>query len=210
MLASGLLGWFTNGHGMMALLTQNWLLGTLIIAVIVFCETGLVVMPFLPGDSLLFTTGALLGLTGIAPYVSILIITLAAILGDATNYSIGRSRLGQALMTRGWIKDAHLDKAQAYFDRFGGPTITLGRFVPIVRTVAPFVAGLTGMCPRRFLMFNVLGGTVWCSGLILAGYWLGQVSWIHDHLTLMSLGIVFLSLVPVLAHAGRNLHTEPV
>lgn len=210
MLSSLLPGWFTNSQGMADLLSQNWLLGTLVVASVVFCETGLVVMPFLPGDSLLLTTGALLGLTGVSPYAPLMIIGLAAILGDAANYSIGRSRLGHALLSRGWVKQDHLEIARAYFERFGGLTITVGRFIPVVRTMAPFLAGLTDMKPRRFLMYNVLGGIVWCGSVILAGFWLGQAPWIQDNLRWLLLGAVMVALLTLLAHARRSLKTERV
>ena len=123
----------------MAVLSQNWLLGTLVIAAIVFVETGLAVMPFLPGDSLLFTAGAFLGLASISPLIPMAIVCVAAIAGDATNYAIGRSSLGHQIIRRGWVKPRHLKQTRSWFDRFGGPTITIGRFVPIVRTLAPFM-----------------------------------------------------------------------
>ena len=200
MLSTGLLSWLSSDQGMMNLLVQNWLLGTAVIATIVFCETGLVVLPFLPGDSLLFAAGAFLGLSGISPLLPIGLITMAAVAGDGTNYAIGRSRIGQQLVKRGWIKPHHLDKTRRYFDRFGGPTVTIGRFVPVVRTVAPFMAGLSGMCPRRFAVYNVLGAIVWCGGLMMAGVWLGKVTWAREHLTWLSMGIVAVSMVPVLFH----------
>jgi membrane-associated protein len=198
MLSSGLLGWLGNDQAILTLLAQNWLLGVIIIAAIIFCETGLVVMPFLPGDSLLFATGAFLGLSGTAPLVPIMLITAAAILGDSTNYAIGRSRLGQQLIKRGWVKPKHLSKTRAYFERYGGITVTIGRFIPVVRTIAPFLAGLSGMCPRRFAAYNVIGGILWCNGLILAGFWLGKITWIREHMTWFSLAIVVVSLLPVL------------
>ena len=129
--------WLTSENGLMALLAQNWVLGTLIIALIIFVETGLVIMPFLPGDSLLFAAGAFLGLAGIDPLTSIAIITAAAIAGDALNYTIGSSRWGQKLAHSRWIKPAHMERAREYFARFGAMTITVARFVPIVRTLAP-------------------------------------------------------------------------
>ena len=173
MLSTGLLAWLGNDHGLMNLMTQHWLLGVLVVAGVVFCETGLVVMPFLPGDSLLFATGAFLGMNGISPLTAVAIVTLAAFLGDTVNYRIGRSAWGQQLLRRGWIKSSHLAKARAWFDHWGAPTITIGRFVPVVRTVAPFVAGLTGMRARRFAIYNLLGSVLWCSGTLLAGSWLG-------------------------------------
>ncbi|HAL36673.1 MAG TPA: alkaline phosphatase [Polaromonas sp.] len=206
MISSGLLSWLGSDQGMMNLLAQNWLLGIGVIAAIIFFETGLVILPFLPGDSLLFATGTFLGLSGISPFVAIALITLAAVAGDGANFAIGRSRVGQYLVRRAWIKPRHLTKTRAYFDRFGSPTVTIGRFVPVVRTVAPFMAGLSGMCPRRFAFYNVIGAIVWCSCLIMAGFWLGQVPWVKDHLTWMSIGIVATSIIPVLAHLTPRLN----
>ena len=200
MISAALLTWFGSDQGLMAVLSHNWLLGTLIIAAIVFVETGLVVMPFLPGDSLLFAAGAFLGLAGISPLIPMAIVCLAAIAGDATNYAVGRSALGQQIVRRGWVKPHHLEQTRSWFDRFGGPTITIGRFVPIVRTVAPFMAGLAGMRARQFLVFNIVGGIAWCGALMLAGCSLGHIVWVREHLHWLSLGIVALSVLPVLIH----------
>ena len=200
MLSTGLLSWFSSDQGLMALLAQNWLLGTCLIAAIVFVETGMVVMPFLPGDSLLFAAGAFLGLTGTSPLAPMAIVAFAAIAGDATNYMIGRSSLGQTIIRRGWVKPNHLAQTRAFFDRYGGVTITIGRFVPVVRTVAPFLAGLSGMRARQFAMYNVVGGVLWCSLLIMAGFWLGKVMWVREHLHWLSLVIVALSVLPVVWH----------
>lgn len=200
MLSFGLLNWLSSDQGVMTVLAQNSLLGIGLIAAVIFFETGLVVLPFLPGDSLLFATGAFLGVSGVSPVVAIVLIALAAVAGDATNYLIGRSQVGQLLVKRGWVKPQHLAKTRNYFDRYGGLTVMVGRFVPIVRTVAPFLAGLSGMCPRRFAFFNVLGAMIWCTSLIMAGFWLGQVPWVKDHLAWMSIGIVVMSMLPVLAH----------
>ncbi len=200
MLSAGLLNWFTSDQGLMAVLAQNWLLGTLVIAAIVFVETGLVVMPFLPGDSLLFAAGAFLGISGMPLLPSMLIFALAAVAGDAANYSIGRSTLGQQIVSRGWVKPQHLEQTRSWFDRFGGPTITIGRFIPIVRTVAPFLAGLSGMKSRQFFAFNILGGVLWCGLLTSAGYWLGKIAWVREHLHWLSVAIVVLSILPVAVH----------
>ena len=205
MLSSGLLGWIGNDQMMLNLLMQNWQLGIAVIALVIFCETGLVVLPFLPGDSLLFATGAFLGISGMSPWLPIVLVTVAAIAGDSTNYAIGRSVIGQQLIKRGWVKPSHLSKTKDYFDRFGGVTVTLGRFIPVVRTVAPFMAGLTGMCPRRFFGYNILGAVVWCGGLMLTGVWLGKVIWVREHMTLLSMSIVVISLLPVLFHAAPRL-----
>ncbi|MDF3836046.1 VTT domain-containing protein [Cupriavidus basilensis] len=204
MLTTGLFGWLSSDHHLMALMAQNWWLGVLIVAGIVFLETGLVVLPFLPGDSLLFTTGAFLGASGISPLWAILLTGLAAVLGDGVNYLVGRSAAGQWLIRRGWITPRHLQKTRAYFDRFGAPTVTIGRFVPIVRTVTPFLAGLSGMCPRRFALYNVLGAMMWCPGLLLAGYWLGGIPWVRGHMSWLTAGIVVASLLPVLFQLRRG------
>lgn len=200
MLPTGLLSWLSSDQGLMAVLAQNWLLGTCLIACIVFVETGLVVMPFLPGDSLLFAAGAFLGLTGTSPLAPIAIIAFAAIAGDATNYGIGRSSLGQTIVRKDWVKPKHLAQTREWFDRYGGMTITIGRFIPIVRTLAPFLAGLSGMPARQFALYNVVGGLLWCSLLMTAGVWLGKIVWVREHLSWLSFVIVALSLLPVARH----------
>jgi len=200
MFSVGMLTWLSSDQGLMLMLSNNWLLGVALVSAIIFCETGLVVLPFLPGDSLLFATGAFLGVSGISPAVAIVMISFAAIAGDGVNFAIGCSRFGQLLLTRGWIRPHHLAKTRDYFDRYGGPTVTVGRFVPIVRTVAPFMAGLSGMDSSRFMIYNILGAVVWCTLLILAGVWLGKVPWVKDHLSWVSIGIVLISILPVLGH----------
>lgn len=127
----------------------------------------------------------------------IVIAAVAAVAGDAVNYSVGRSRVAQSIVSRGWVKPQHLDRARSYFKRYGGMTITIARFVPIIRTVAPFVAGLSEMNLRRFLVFNAAGGVLWCALMVSAGFWLGKVKWVHEHLQWLSLIIVAVSLVPV-------------
>ena len=189
--------WLTSEQGLMALLAQNWVLGTGIIAAIVFIETGLVVMPFLPGDSLLFAAGAFLGLAGIDPLASLAAITAAAIAGDALNYAIASSRWGQKLAHSRWVKPDHLKRARDYFARYGAMTITVARFVPIVRTLAPFVAGLSQMPRRTFFIYNVVGAIAWCGLMLLAGYWLGSITWVRANLHWVSVIIIGLSLVPV-------------
>ena len=197
MSITGMFAWLTSEQGLMALLAQNWVLGTCIIAAIVFVETGLVVMPFLPGDSLLFAAGAFLGLAGIDPLVSLAAITAAAIAGDALNYAIAASRWGQRLAHSRWVRPEHLERARAYFARYGAMTITVARFVPIVRTLAPFVAGLSQMSRRTFLVYNMVGAVAWCGSMLLAGYWLGSIAWVRANLHWVSAVIIGLSLIPV-------------
>lgn len=175
-----------------------------ILFVIIFCETGLVVTPFLPGDSLLFAAGVVAG-TGHMSYPLVMGIMLAAgILGDATNYAIGR-HVGPAIFSRDsrLIKKEHLLKAHAFYQRHGGKAIVLARFVPIVRTFAPFVAGIALMCPRQFFSFNVLGCILWVGGLVSAGFFLGNLAWVRANFSLIVYGIVIVSVLPVVIEIIR-------
>jgi membrane-associated protein len=130
-----------------------------------------------------------------------LVVAVAAIAGDAVNYAIGRSAWGRLIIRRNWVKPHHQTRTREWFDRYGGPTITVGRFVPIVRTAAPFLAGLSGMPARRFVVFNVIGGVLWCGSLMATGYWLGQFIWVREHLHWLSLLTVVVSVTPIAIHA---------
>jgi membrane-associated protein len=173
-----------------------WLYGLLF--VIIFVETGLVVFPFLPGDSILFISGTVAATAGLDVHVLVGVLTVAAILGDTVNYSIGHF-IGPKVFERPdsrWFKQAHLRRTQDFYDKYGGVTIIIGRFVPIVRTFAPFLAGVAGMTYRKFLSFNVIGGFAWIMSLVYAGYLFGNIPWVKDHLTLIVLAIVAVSLIP--------------
>jgi membrane-associated protein len=196
-MSLGIFSWLTDEKALMAMLQANEWQGLLLVAAVIFCETGLVLLPFLPGDSILFALGAFVGLSGHSPLAAIAVIALAAIAGDGVNFMVGRSRAGQFLVRRHWISEANMSRTKAYFDRFGGSTVTIGRFVPVVRTIAPFVAGLTAMELRRFLTFNVAGALLWTSAMILGGYWLGRIDFVRNHLSLLSLVIVVVSVIPV-------------
>ncbi|SAI28323.1 membrane protein [Bordetella ansorpii] len=188
--------WLTDPNGLMAVLAQNWMLGTAIVVLIIFAETGFVIFPFLPGDSLLFATGAFLGIAGINPIVSIVALILAAILGDSVNYSTGRSALlRDRLLKR--VNPAHVQQARAYFERYGALTIVIARFIPIVRTVVPFVAGLSQMPRATFVSYNVVGGVLWCGSLTTAGYFLGGIPWVRANLHWVSVIIIVLSILPI-------------
>ncbi len=193
----GLLSWLTDEKALMALLAAHETEGLLLVALVIFCETGLVLLPFLPGDSILFALGAFAGLNHKSPLLPIAVLGAAAIAGDGVNYFLGRSRVGHWIERRGWISAAHLQQTKDYFARFGPSTVTIGRFVPVVRTIAPFVAGLAGMAPGRFFLFNIAGGAAWTCAMILGGFWLGRVPWVSQHLSLLSLAIVAVSVVPV-------------
>lgn len=176
-----------------------------ILFVIVFCETGLVVTPFLPGDSLLFASGVVAG-TGHMGYLEVLGVLLAAgICGDAVNYSIGR-HVGPAIFSRDsrLIKKEHLLKAHAFYERHGGKAIVLARFVPIVRTFAPFVAGVALMCPRQFFSYNVLGCCLWVGSLVSAGYFLGNLPWVRENFSLIVYAIIIISVLPVVIELLRS------
>ena len=166
--------------------------------VIIFVETGLVVFPFLPGDSILFISGTVAATAGLDVHVLVAVLTVAAILGDTVNYSVGHF-IGPKVFDRPdsrWFKQAHLRRTQAFYDKYGGVTIIIGRFVPIVRTFAPFLAGVAGMTYRKFLSFNVVGGIAWIVSLVYAGYLFGNIPWVKEHLTLIVLAIVVVSLIP--------------
>lgn len=180
----------------------------IILIAIVFCETGLVVTPFLPGDSLLFAAGALAAVDGSPLHVGLMIalLTAAAIVGDAVNYAVGR-RIGPKVFTREnsrLLNIRHLRRAQQFYDQYGGRTIILARFVPIVRTFAPFVAGVGMMEYRRFAAFNVVGGVVWVTLFTLAGYWFGNLPVIKRNFHVVILVIIAISVAPIMIEAWRG------
>ena len=172
----------------------NWVYALLF--AIIFVETGVVIAPFLPGDSLLFVAGALCVTEGMSLPVLIVLLIVAAILGDAVNYSVGRW-FGVALMTRTrLISPEKLQYTQHFFEKHGPKTIVIARFLPIVRTMAPFVAGFSGMQAKRFLTYNVTGGVLWVVSLTVAGYLFGNIPLIKNNLTAVILVIIFLSILP--------------
>lgn len=182
-----------------------------LLAVIVFCETGLVVTPFLPGDSLLFAAGALAAATGALSLPTlILILIAAAIIGDSVNYAIGQFFGARLLaMERPLIKPRHIELTREFFEDYGAKTIVIARFVPIVRTLAPFVAGLGAMQYRRFMTYNVVGAILWVVICTVAGYVVGNRPVVKENFSLAILGVVALSLTPALFewwrhHRGRR------
>jgi membrane-associated protein len=183
--------------GRLAVAYGPWLYA--ILFAVIFAETGLVVFPFLPGDSLLFVAGTVVaGSAGaLNVHVLALVLAVAAILGDSVNYAIGRY-VGPKVFEHEsrWIRREHLERTQAFYDRYGAVTIIIGRFVPIVRTFAPFLAGVAGMQYRRFLAYNVVGGLLWIGSLVYAGYAFGNIPWVKRNLTLIVIAIVVVSLIP--------------
>jgi membrane-associated protein len=177
-----------------------------ILFLIIFSETGLVIFPFLPGDSLLFVAGALCGIGALDFYILLPLLVLAAFAGDNTNYWTGRL-IGKRLVKFGnsrFLKHEHLDKTHAFYKKHGGKTIIFARFLPIVRTFAPFVAGIARMHYRLFVFFSAGGSVVWISFFVVGGYYLGNIPWIKNNLTLMILFIVFISLAPAILEFIRQ------
>ncbi len=167
---------------------------------VIFAETGLVVFPFLPGDSILFIAGTVVASAGLNVHLLVALLIAAAILGDSLNYAIGHY-IGPKVFDRPdsrWFKQAHLKRTQAFYDKYGGVTIIIARFVPIVRTFAPFLAGVADMSYRRFLSYNVVGAVLWITSLVYAGYLFGNIPWVKQNLTFIVIGIVILSLLPAL------------
>lgn len=178
----------------------------LILFIIVFCETGLVIMPFLPGDSLIFATGALAAAGSIKLVPIYLIFCLAAILGDTVNYSIGhflRDKVSARENIR-FIKKEYLDRTTEFFDKHGSSTIILARFVPIIRTFAPFVAGVGTMSYRKFLSYNAIGGILWVSIALFAGFFFGNIPIVKNNFSIVVLGIVVVSLLPIVFTYIKN------
>jgi membrane-associated protein len=176
----------------------------LILFLIVFAETGLVVTPFLPGDSLLFVAGTLAAAGGLDLGLLIVLLCIAAILGDSVNYAIGK-HVGERMVRSGrFVRQEHIDRTHAFFERYGGKTIVIARFVPIVRTFAPFVAGIGKMDYGRFLLFNVTGGIFWVVSLTTAGYFFGNLPIVKDNLSLVVLGIVIASIMPAVIEYLRH------
>jgi len=176
-----------------------------ILFLIIYCETGLVVTPFLPGDSLLFVAGALCGMGALQLEWLAPLLILAAFSGDNTNYWIGRL-IGMRLLQANskLIKREHLDKTHAFYEKHGSKTVVLARFLPIIRTFAPFVAGIGLMNYRLFMLSSILGSIAWIGSLTLAGYFFGNIPWVKSNLTLIIVGIIVVSLLPALREVIRH------
>jgi membrane-associated protein len=170
----------------------------IILFLIVFCETGLVVMPFLPGDSLLFAAGALSAIGGMNIYLVFVIFLLAAFLGDTVNYWIGKYIGPKAFSMNTWFfKKEYLEKAKAFFDKHGVKSIVLARFVPIVRTFAPFIAGIGDMEYKTFITYNFIGGLAWVVLFVFAGYFFGNVPFVKHNFEIVIFAIIGISAIPI-------------
>jgi membrane-associated protein len=194
-----------------------------IAAGIIFAETGLVVMPFLPGDSLLFALGAFTSSDGEATrlnlWVLLFTLTIAAIIGDAVNYHVGkyigpRVFRGEGLGFWGkMLNRKHLDRAHAFYDKYGGKAVVLARFVPIVRTFVPFVAGAGAMNYSKFVFFNITGAVAWVFICVLAGHWFGNIPWVKKNFEIVVLGIIVVSIMPIVVEvimSRRSAKVAPV
>lgn len=181
----------------------------LIVFAVIFAETGLVVTPFLPGDSLLFVLGMLCARQELNLFTMLFILASAAILGNTTNYMIGY-RVGPAVFKREsrWIKRRYLEETQRYFEKYGSVTIVVARFLPIIRTFAPFLAGVGSMNFARFSFYNVVGCLLWISFFTLGGYFFGNIPMVRNNLFLFVLGIVLISVIPSLYQALKTRQTK--
>ncbi len=183
-----------------------------VLFMIIYCETGLVVMPFLPGDSLLFVVGALCGVGALEIQLVLPLLMAASFLGDSTNYWIGRL-VGMRLVKRAnsrFLKHEHLEKTHTFYNKHGGKAILFARFLPIVRTFAPFVAGIGLMRYRIFMLFSALGSVAWISLFILGGYFLGNIPVVKDNLTLMVVIVIAISFLPALREFIRHRRTYSI
>lgn len=197
----------------MDLYLNNWIrdFGPMIyvlVFMVIFCETGLVVTPFLPGDSFLFALGAMAAVEN--AYLSLpmllFLLSLAAVLGDAVNYSVGKY-IGPRIFSKDtglFLNKKHLLAAQAFYEKHGGKAIIIARFAPILRTFAPFVAGIGHMQYARFFAYNIVGGLLWVWSFLIAGFWFGNMPQVKDNFHIVIFAIIFLSLLPVVFEAWRG------
>ncbi len=179
-----------------SLFSQHLILFYFISFLIIFIETGIVIAPFLPGDSLLFLVGALisrLSLQGL--FTAIILLSFAAILGDSLNYAIGKF-FGKAILKKKWINPKHIDKTENFYKRYGVKAIILSRFIPIVRTITPFFAGLGKMQYSLFFRYNVFGGILWVLIFVLAGFFFGSIPLVKNNIEWFMIGIIILSILP--------------
>lgn len=179
-----------------------------VLFLVIFIETGLVAMPFLPGDSLLFTAGLFARTGHLNMSYLLILLFIAAVLGDNCNYWIGRT-IGVKIFDikirgRALVKKEYLDKTHAFFEKHGTKAIIMARFVPFIRTFAPFAAGVGKMTYRKFFSFDILGGALWIGGLTTAGYLLGNVKFIREHIDLVCLGIIAISVLPIVITMIKN------
>lgn len=177
-----------------------------ILFLIIFCETGLVVTPILPGDSLLFAVGALAAKGGLNVFTVFVLLSIAAILGDTVNYWVGKvigPKVFSSESSR-WLNKEHLVRTHEFYEKYGGKTIIIARFMPIIRTFAPFVAGIGQMSYGKFILYNIVGGIVWIAGFLYAGYFFGNIPVVKRNFTLVVFGIIIVSVLPAVFEYLRS------
>jgi membrane-associated protein len=188
------------------IVTDTGLWTYVILFVVIFIETGLVVTPFLPGDSILFAAGALIAAQGVLDIkILYILMVIAAVAGDTANYWIGHY-IGPRVFHKEsrFLKKEYLDRTHAFYEKHGGKTILLARFIPIIRTFAPFVAGVGEMTYGHFISYNVVGGIVWPALFLFGGYFFGNIPFIKDHFSLVVIAIVLISLIPAVVEVLKN------
>ncbi|MCI0393014.1 MAG: DedA family protein [Acidobacteria bacterium] len=181
-----------------------------ILFLIIFCETGLVVTPFLPGDSLLFAVGAISAKGALDVYWVFVILAMAAIIGDSTNYWIGYfigPKVFRSESSR-WLNRRHLDRTHEFYEKYGAKTVIIARFMPIIRTFAPFVAGIGRMTYLKFLLYSVVGTILWIGSFVTAGYWFGNIPIVKENFTLVVFAIIIISVMPAVIEALRARRVE--
>lgn len=182
----------------------NWIYA--ILFAIVFCETGLVILPFLPGDSMLFAAGTIAAVGGMNIFVLIGLLIIAAVLGDFVNFEIGK-HFGKRLFANPdskIFKQSYLQKTHDYYEKYGGRTIIIARFIPIVRTFAPFVGGMGNMKYSEFVRYNIIGAVLWVVGFTTLGYFFGQLPFVKEHFSWIMIGIIVISVVPMIVEIIRH------
>ncbi|HWN18882.1 MAG TPA: DedA family protein [Gemmatimonadales bacterium] len=197
-------------HHLGQLISQYGTWTHLILFLIVFCETGLVITPFLPGDSLLFAAGTFAALGALDLWLVVLLLIVAAIAGDTVNYWIG-AYVGPRAFSGDirFLRKEYLDRTHAFYEKHGGKTIIMARFVPIIRTFAPFVAGVGAMSYPRFILYNVVGAVLWVGLFVLGGYFFGNIAVVRENFTLVILAIITLSVLPIVVEALRARRSRP-
>lgn len=182
---------------------QSWTYAILFL--IIFCETGLVVTPFLPGDSLLFAVGAIASKGELNVFLVVVLLSIAAIIGDTVNYWTGKI-IGPKVFTSEssrWLNRKHLERTHEFYEKYGGKTIIIARFMPIIRTFAPFVAGIGKMSYGKFLLYNIIGGILWIGLFTYAGFFFGEIPIVKRNFTLVIIGIIFVSVLPAVIEYWR-------
>jgi len=206
-LVSTLLDYLIHLDRHLSIIIQNYGLWTyLLLFLIVFCETGLVVTPFLPGDSLLFAVGTFCALGALDLGLVIVLLSFAAIAGDSVNYAIG-VRVGPQIFRKKdsrFLNHEYLERAHRFYEKYGAKTIVIARFVPIIRTFAPFVAGIGRMTYSKFVLYNVAGGILWVASLTLAGYLFGTIPVVRQNFTLVIFAIIIISILPAIIEVLRQ------